>query len=74
MFLAELATKLQQANARNNENAQQRANVENIAERGEELAGQIEAAQAELIYCALGLSFGYITVFWRGKYEASLAK
>ena len=32
------------------------------------------AAQAELIYCALGLSFGYITVFWRGKYEASLAK
>lgn len=31
------------------------------------------AAQAELIYCALGLSFGYITVFWRGKYEASLA-
>ena len=32
------------------------------------------ASQAELIYCALGLSFGYITVFWRGKYEASLAK
>ena len=32
------------------------------------------AAQSELIYCALGLSFGYITVFWRGKYEASLAK
>lgn len=32
------------------------------------------AGQAELIYCALGLSFGYITVFWRGKYEASLAK
>jgi 4-hydroxybenzoate polyprenyltransferase len=32
------------------------------------------AAQTELIYCALGLSFGYITVFWRGKYEASLAK
>jgi len=32
------------------------------------------ATQAELIYCALGLSFGYITVFWRGKYEASLAK
>ena len=31
------------------------------------------AAQSELIYCALGLSFGYITVFWRGKYEASLA-
>jgi hypothetical protein len=32
------------------------------------------ATQAELIYCALGLCFGYITVFWRGKYEASLAK
>jgi len=32
------------------------------------------AAQAELIYCAVGLCFGYITVFWRGKYEASLAK
>ena len=31
------------------------------------------AAQTELIYCALGLSFGFITVFWRGKYEASLA-
>ncbi len=32
------------------------------------------AAQSELIYCALGLSFGFITVWWRGKYEASLAK
>ena len=32
------------------------------------------AAQAELIYCALGLSFGFITVFWRGKYQASLKK
>lgn len=32
------------------------------------------ASQAELIYCALGLFFGYITVFWRGKYEAALAK
>ena len=32
------------------------------------------AAQAELLYCALGLIFGFITVFWRGKYEASLAK
>ena len=30
------------------------------------------AAQCELIYCALGLSFGFITVYWRGKYEASL--
>jgi hypothetical protein len=34
----------------------------------------IYATQAELIYCAVGLVFGYITVFWRGKYEASLAK
>lgn len=32
------------------------------------------AAQAELIYCAFGLCFGYITVWWRGKYEASLAR
>ena len=32
------------------------------------------ATQAELVYCALGLFFGYITVLWRGKYEASLAK
>ncbi|MEN9975175.1 MAG: hypothetical protein RLZZ282_1181 [Verrucomicrobiota bacterium] len=31
------------------------------------------AAQAELLYCALGLSFGFITVFWRSRYEASLA-
>jgi hypothetical protein len=34
----------------------------------------IYATQAELIYCAFGLSFGWITVTWRGKYEASLAK
>lgn len=32
------------------------------------------AAQAELVYALFGLVFGYITVFWRGKYEASLAK
>ena len=32
------------------------------------------ATQVELVYCALGLIFGYITVIWRGKYEASLAK
>ena len=31
-------------------------------------------ARAELVYCAFGLVFGYITVFWRGKYEASLKK
>ena len=31
-------------------------------------------AQAELVYCAYGLLFGFITVFWRGKYEASLLK
>ena len=34
----------------------------------------IYATQAEMIYCALGLFFGYITVVWRSKYEASLAK
>ena len=32
------------------------------------------AAQAELVYCAIGLCFGYITVWWRGKYEAFLAR
>jgi len=30
--------------------------------------------RAELVYCAVGLLFGFITVFWRGKYEASLSK
>jgi len=37
-------------------------------------AGHIAVTRAELIYCAFGLSFGWITVFWRGKYEASLNK
>jgi len=32
------------------------------------------AAQAELVYCAVGLVFGWITVTGRGRYEASLAK
>ncbi len=41
---------------------------------GDENTKFLYATQAELIYCALGLTFGYITVFWRGKYEASLAK
>lgn len=40
---------------------------------GDQTTQFLYAAQAELIYCALGLSFGFITVFWRGKYEASLA-
>jgi len=31
-------------------------------------------AQAELVYCAYGLLFGWITVLWRGMYEASLKK
>ena len=31
-------------------------------------------ARVELVYCAVGLLFGCITVFWRGKYEASLKK
>jgi len=30
--------------------------------------------RAELVYCAVGLLFGCITVFWRGMYEASLSK
>jgi hypothetical protein len=34
----------------------------------------IAVTRAELVYCAFGLLFGYITVFWRGKYEASLIK
>jgi len=32
------------------------------------------ATRVELVYCAVGLLFGFITVFWRGKYEASLKK
>jgi hypothetical protein len=31
-------------------------------------------ARVELVYCLVGQIFGFITVFWRGKYEASLAK
>ena len=34
----------------------------------------LSATYVELVYCALGLLFGWITVFWRGKYEASLSK
>jgi hypothetical protein len=37
-------------------------------------AGHLAVARAELVYCAVGLLFGFITVFWRGKYEASLKK
>ncbi len=33
-----------------------------------------KTALSVLLYCAVGQVFGYITVFWRGKYEASLAK
>lgn len=33
-----------------------------------------KTAVSVLLYCAVGQVFGYITVFWRGKYEASLAK
>ena len=32
----------------------------------------LAVTQAELVYCAVGLLFGFITVFWRSKYEASL--
>ena len=31
------------------------------------------ATRAELVYCAVGLLFGFITVYWRGKYEAALS-
>ena len=45
---------------------------------GDSVACPIEkyvlATRVELVYCAVGLLFGYITVFWRGKYEASLSK
>jgi hypothetical protein len=34
--------------------------------------GHLAVAQAELVYCAVGLLFGFITVFWRGQYEARL--
>jgi hypothetical protein len=37
-------------------------------------ASFMDVTRAELVYCALGLLFGFITVFWRGKYEASLNK
>jgi hypothetical protein len=37
-------------------------------------ASYLLATRVELVYCAVGLLFGYITVFWRGKYEASLSK
>jgi len=38
------------------------------------LAWYATIAQVELVYCAYGLLFGWITVFWRGMYEASLQK
>ena len=41
--------------------------------QGEGVA-QLDAVRTVLVYCAYGLIFGYITVFWRSKYEASLKK
>lgn len=38
------------------------------------VAKYIFAMRVELIYCLIGQIFGMITVYWRGKYEASLAK
>jgi hypothetical protein len=38
------------------------------------LAKYIFATRVELVYCLIGQIFGMITVYWRGKYEASLAK
>jgi hypothetical protein len=37
-------------------------------------AKYIFAMRVEMIYCLIGQLMGIITVFWRGKYEASLAK
>ena len=37
-------------------------------------ATYLDIIRAELVYCAYGLVFGYITVFWRSRYEASLNK
>ena len=37
-------------------------------------AEHLAVARAELVYCAVGLLFGFITVFWRGWYEATLNK
>ena len=34
----------------------------------------LAVTQAELVYCAVGLFFGFITVYWRSKYEARLSK
>jgi hypothetical protein len=44
-----------------------------LSGQGEGVA-QLDATRAILVYCAYGLIFGYITVFWRSKYEASLKK
>ncbi len=38
------------------------------------VAKYIFAMRVELVYCLIGQLMGMITVFWRGKYEASLAK
>jgi hypothetical protein len=38
------------------------------------VAKYIFATRVELVYCLVGQIFGMITVYWRGKYEASLAK
>ena len=34
----------------------------------------MKVAQVELVYCAVGLVFGFITVTWRSLYEASLSR
>jgi Protein of unknown function (DUF1097) len=38
------------------------------------VAKYLFAMRVELLYCLVGQVMGIITVFWRGKYEASLAK
>jgi len=37
-------------------------------------ASYMQITRAELVYCAVGLLFGFITVFGRGMYEATLSK
>jgi hypothetical protein len=43
-----------------------------MGETATQFATQLDAARVVFVYCAYGLLFGFITVFWRGMYEASL--
>jgi len=48
------------------------ADIAELNKTGWALYGAV--TQAELVYCAFGLTFGWITIFWQGKYKASLNK